>query len=120
MLLASLAAQASPLSAQQIKDLQSLVSQLNPIQQAWVSGYLAAAAQLAGGLPVAPVQQTNESAVLTILYASQTGNAKAVATKVKAAAEQQGIAVKLADIGSYKTTGSGQRKILADCHLHLW
>lgn len=112
MLLASLAAQASPLSAQQIKDLQSLVSQLNPIQQAWVSGYLAAAAQLAGGLSAAPVQQTNESAVLTILYGSQTGNAKAVATKVKAAAEQQGIAVKLADIGSYKTTALAKEKYL--------
>ena len=112
MLFASLAAQASPLSAQQIKDLQSLVSQLNPIQQAWVSGYLAAAAQLAGGLSAAPAQQTNESAVLTILYGSQTGNAKAVATKVKVAAEQQGIAVKLADIGSYKTTALAKEKYL--------
>ena len=112
MLFASLAAQASPLSAQQIKDLQSLVSQLNPIQQAWVSGYLAAAAQLAGGLSAAPAQQTNESAVLTILYGSQTGNAKAVAIKVKVAAEQQGIAVKLADIGSYKTTALAKEKYL--------
>ncbi len=112
MLFASLAAQASPLSAQQIKDLQSLVSQLNPIQQAWVSGYLAAAAELAGGLSAAPAQQTNESAVLTILYGSQTGNAKAVATKVKVAAEQQGIVVKLADIGSYKTTALAKEKYL--------
>ena len=111
MLFASLAAQASPLSAQQIKDLQSLVSQLNPIQQAWVSGYLAAAAQLSGQT-VAPVQQSSESSVLTILYGSQTGNAKAVATKIKAAAEQQGIAVKLADIGSYKTTQLAKEKYL--------
>ncbi len=81
MLFASLAAQASPLSAQQIKDLQSLVSQLNPIQQAWVSGYLAAAAQLALGQAPVAAQQSNESAALTILYASQTGNAKAVATE---------------------------------------
>jgi len=111
MLFASLAAQASPLSAQQIKDLQSLVSQLNPIQQAWVSGYLAAAAQLSGQA-AAPVQQSSESAVLTILYGSQTGNAKAVANKIKAAAEQQGIAVKLTDIGSYKTTQLVKEKYL--------
>jgi sulfite reductase (NADPH) flavoprotein alpha-component len=111
MLFASLAAQASPLSAQQIKDLQSLVSQLNPIQQAWVSGYLAAAAQLSGQA-VAPIQQSHEGAVLTILYGSQTGNAKAVATKVKAAAEQQGIAAKLFDIGSYKTTQLAKEKYL--------
>lgn len=112
MLFASLAAQASPLSAQQIKDLQSLVSQLNPIQQAWVSGYLAAAAQLAGGQTAAVSQQSHESAVLTILYGSQTGNAKAVANKIKAAAEQQGIAVKLTDIGSYKTTQLAKEKYL--------
>jgi sulfite reductase (NADPH) flavoprotein alpha-component len=111
MLFASLTAQASPLSAQQIKDLQSLVSQLNPIQQAWVSGYLAAAAQLSGQAAV-PLQQSSESSVLTILYGSQTGNAKAVATKVKVAAEQQGIAVKLADIGSYKTTQLAKEKYL--------
>jgi sulfite reductase (NADPH) flavoprotein alpha-component len=111
MLFASLAAQASPLSAQQIKDLQALVSQLNPIQQAWVSGYLAAAAQLSGQ-DTAPAQQSGESSVLTILYGSQTGNAKAVATKVKAAAEQQGITVKLTDIGSYKTTQLAKEKYL--------
>jgi sulfite reductase (NADPH) flavoprotein alpha-component len=111
MLFASLAAQASPLSAQQIKDLQSLVNQLNPIQQAWVSGYLAAAAQLSGQV-AAPVQQSSESSVLTILYGSQTGNAKAVANKIKAAAEQQGIAVKLTDIGSYKTTQLVKEKYL--------
>lgn len=111
MLFASLAAQASPLSAAQIKDLQSLVSQLNPIQQAWVSGYLAAAAQLSGQA-AAPVQHSHESAVLTILYGSQTGNAKAVASKVKAAAEQQGIAAKLVDIGSYKTTQLAKEKYL--------
>ena len=112
MLFASLAAQASPLSAQQIKDLQSLVSQLNPIQQAWVSGYLAAAAQLAGGQAPLAAQQGNESAVLTILYGSQTGNAKAVASKIKAAAEQQGMSVKLTDIGSYKTTQLAKEKYL--------
>ncbi|EGM79598.1 sulfite reductase (NADPH) flavoprotein, alpha-component [Rheinheimera sp. A13L] len=112
MLFASLAAQASPLSAQQIKDLQSLVSQLNPIQQAWVSGYLAAAAQLAGGQAPVAAQQSNESAVLTILYGSQTGNAKTVASKIKAVAEQQGISVKLADIGSYKTTQLAKEKYL--------
>lgn len=113
MLLASLTAQASPLSAQQVKDLQALVSQLNPIQQAWVSGYLAAAAQLAGQgtAPVAPVQVA-EAATLTILYASQTGNAKGVASQIKAAAESQGLAVALQDIASYKTTALAKEKFL--------
>jgi sulfite reductase (NADPH) flavoprotein alpha-component len=113
MLLASLTAQASPLSAQQVKDLQALVSQLNPIQQAWVSGYLAAAAQFAGQQAgTVAATQVAEASTLTILYASQTGNAKAVANKIKAAAESRGFAVALADIASYKTTALVKEKFL--------
>jgi sulfite reductase (NADPH) flavoprotein alpha-component len=109
----SLIAPASPLSAQQVQDLQKLVSQLNPIQQAWVSGYLAAAAQLASGSAVAGAATApQQAAVLTILYASQTGNAKGVASKIKAAAEAQGVAVQLQDIASYKTNGLVKEKFL--------
>ncbi|MBU2428495.1 MAG: flavodoxin domain-containing protein, partial [Gammaproteobacteria bacterium] len=113
MLLASLTAQASPLSAQQVKDLQALVSQLNPIQQAWVSGYLAAAAQLAGqNAGTVATTQVAEASTLTILFASQTGNAKAVASKMKGAAESQGFAVVLQDIASYKTNALAKEKFL--------
>ncbi|ALZ74839.1 assimilatory sulfite reductase (NADPH) flavoprotein subunit [Rheinheimera sp. F8] len=109
----SLIAPASPLSAQQVQDLQKLVSQLNPIQQAWVSGYLAAAAQLASGTAVASAATApQQAAVLTILYASQTGNAKGVASKIKAAAEAQGVAVQLQDIASYKTNALAKEKFL--------
>ena len=109
----SLIAPASPLNAQQVQDLQKLVSQLNPIQQAWVSGYLAAAAQLAAGTVVAGASAApQQAAVLTILYASQTGNAKGVASKIKAAAEAQGVAVQLQDIASYKTNGLVKEKFL--------
>jgi len=109
----SLIAAASPLNAQQVQDLQKLVSQLNPIQQAWVSGYLAAAAQLAAGSAVASAAPApQQAAVLTILYASQTGNAKGVASKIKAAAEAQGVAVQLQDIASYKTNGLVKEKFL--------
>lgn len=100
---ASLNALASPLTAQQVQDLQKLVSQLNPIQQAWVSGYLAGAAQSAGtALPNTNAVAAAPS-VLTILFASQTGNAKGVATTLKSAAEQRGLQVNLQDIASYKT-----------------
>jgi sulfite reductase (NADPH) flavoprotein alpha-component len=113
MLLASLTAQASPLSAQQVKDLQALVSQLNPIQQAWVSGYLAAAAQFAGQTAgTVAATQVAEASTLTILYASQTGNAKAVAGKIKTAAESKGFAVAFSDIASYKTNALVKEKFL--------
>ena len=109
MLLSSLVAQASPLSEQQVSQLQGLVSQLNPIQQAWVSGYLAASAQLAGqlsgqlaGQPT--TAQAAASASLTILFGSQTGNARHVAEALAKQAKAKGIVANVVDMAEYKTT----------------
>ncbi|WP_240220411.1 assimilatory sulfite reductase (NADPH) flavoprotein subunit [Rheinheimera hassiensis] len=109
MLLSSLVAQASPLSEQQVSQLQGLVSQLNPIQQAWVSGYLAASAQLAGQLsgqlPGQPATaQAAASASLTILFGSQTGNARHLAEALAKQAQGKGIVAKVVDMAEYKTT----------------
>ncbi len=109
---ASLNALTSPLSAQQVQDLQKLVSQLNPIQQAWVSGFLAGSAQTAGVQMPSAAAASAAPSVLTILFASQTGNAKGVAGKLKAAAEQLGLSVNLQDIASYKTNGLAKEQHL--------
>ena len=105
MLLSSLVAQASPLSEQQVQQLQGLVSQLNPIQQAWVSGYLAASAQLAGqvaGQAAPAAAQAN--AGLTILFGSQTGNARHVAEALAKQAQGKGLTAKVLDMAEYKTS----------------
>lgn len=106
---------ASPLSAEQVTDLQKLVSVLNPIQQAWVSGYLAASANAAmPGAQVAGVApQAGEAAILTILYGSQTGNAKGVANQLKAKAESRGLAVKLVNMADYKPNQLKKEKFIA-------
>lgn len=108
MLLSSLVAQASPLSEQQVSQLQGFVSQLNPIQQAWVSGYLAANAQLAGQLagqvPAQATAQATASASLTILFGSQTGNARHVAATLAKQAQGKGIVANVVDMAEYKTT----------------
>jgi sulfite reductase (NADPH) flavoprotein alpha-component len=103
MLLSSLVAQASPLSEQQVAQLQGLVSQLNPIQQAWVSGYLAASAQLAGQAPGQPAAVAN-NASLTILFGSQTGNARHIAQALGKQAQAKGINANIVDMADYKTT----------------
>jgi len=90
MLLGQLNAAASPLSQEQVQKLQGLVAELNPIQQAWVSGYLAANANSAALGGQAPTAGASDAAPLTILYGSQTGNAKGVATKLKEQAESRG------------------------------
>lgn len=105
MLLSSLVAQASPLSEQQVAQLQGLVSQLNPIQQAWVSGYLAASAQLGGqNISAAPAAVAAPAATLTVLFGSQTGNAKHVAQDIGDAASTKGFTVKVQDLAEYKAT----------------
>ncbi|MFH6951912.1 assimilatory sulfite reductase (NADPH) flavoprotein subunit [Pseudoalteromonas sp. XMcav1-K] len=115
MLLSQLSAQASPLTPEQVQKLQALTAELNPIQQAWVSGYLAANAntaalsgQIAGAAP-----QAGEAAALTILYGSQTGNAKGVANQLKAAAEAKGLAVKLVNMADYKPAQLKKEKFIA-------
>ncbi|MDX1677428.1 assimilatory sulfite reductase (NADPH) flavoprotein subunit [Arsukibacterium sp.] len=104
MLLSSLVAQASPLSEQQVQQLQGLVSQLNPIQQAWVSGYLAASAQLGGAQTAAPAAAAASSASLTIVYGSQTGNARHVAEALASLAKAKNIAAKVIDLADYKSS----------------
>ncbi len=106
---------ASPLSTQQIADLQQLVSALNPIQQAWVSGYLAASAN--AGLPAAQLAGSTvpaeADASLTILYGSQTGNAKSVANQLKSQAESRGLSVKLINMADYKPNQLKKEKFIA-------
>ncbi|WP_163937755.1 assimilatory sulfite reductase (NADPH) flavoprotein subunit [Paraferrimonas sp. SM1919] len=100
MLLKELNALGSPLEQKQIESLQSLVAELNPIQQAWVSGYLAASANQTSTTTVAAAPAV--SVTLTILYASQTGNAQGVATALADQAKAKGFTVRLENIASYK------------------
>ncbi|WP_199610219.1 assimilatory sulfite reductase (NADPH) flavoprotein subunit [Flocculibacter collagenilyticus] len=102
MLLAQLTAESSPLTNEQITKLQGLVAELNPIQQAWVSGYLAANAQLAGGQMPMLASQPQAGDTLTILYGSQTGNAKGIAQALADSARSQGLAVKLTSMADFK------------------
>ncbi len=106
MLLKELSALASPLNDQQIGQLQQAASELSPQQLAWVSGYFWGISQTSGA-----TQPTNQAAAavssqpagkLSIIFASQTGNAKGVAEALKEEAAAAGIAVELFDASDYK------------------
>ncbi|PWI31899.1 sulfite reductase subunit alpha [Vibrio albus] len=107
MLLKELSALSSPLGDQQLQLLQQIAEQMSPQQFAWVSGYLWGLSQnqsVEGGqLPVssAPVA-TQPAGRLTIIYASQTGNAKGVAEALEQKAIAQDIPVSLFSAGDYK------------------
>lgn len=83
------------------------LSGLDHTQLTWVSGYAAglAAGQgtsaVAGGAGV-PADSGQPSSVLTVLYGSQTGNAKELATQFQSKAESAGITSKLVSMADYK------------------
>lgn len=106
MLLKELSALASPLNDQQIGQLQQAASELSPQQLAWVSGYFWGISQTSGATQ--PINQaaaavsSQPAGKLSIIFASQTGNAKGVAEALKEEAAAAGIAVELFDASDYK------------------
>lgn len=92
----------SPLSDEQQRQLGQVLSTLNTQQLAWVSGYLYGLSQTGQQSVATSAAVAAPSGSLTILYGSQTGNAKGVATAIKAQAEALGLPVTLASMADYK------------------
>ena len=91
-----------PLSPEQQAVLQQLSASLTPTQMAWLGGYLTGAAGLVAGQAGAAPAAAAAGPELTILYATQTGNATHVAKLLAAAAQAKGFAVTLKDCANYK------------------
>ncbi|MGL6486661.1 assimilatory sulfite reductase (NADPH) flavoprotein subunit [Aeromonas hydrophila] len=92
----------TPLSDEQQRQLSQALSTLNTQQLAWVSGYLYGLSQASSQPAVTGAAATAPSGNLTILYGSQTGNAKGVASAIKAQAEARGLPVTLTSMADYK------------------
>ncbi|MGU5764433.1 assimilatory sulfite reductase (NADPH) flavoprotein subunit [Aeromonas allosaccharophila] len=92
----------SPLSDEQQRQLGQVLSTLNTQQLAWVSGYLYGLSQTGQQSVAASAAVAAPSGSLTILYGSQTGNAKGVASAIKVLAEARGLPVTLASMADYK------------------
>ncbi|MBV7314669.1 assimilatory sulfite reductase (NADPH) flavoprotein subunit [Shewanella sp. NIFS-20-20] len=88
------------LSEKQREQVSQLTAQLSPLQQAWLSGYLAASCQQAPAT-TEPGAVGVERPQLTLLYGSQTGNGRGVATELAAAIREQGIDVSLVSMADY-------------------
>jgi len=94
----------SALDANQLASLQQSVAGYSSLQLAWASGYLAAKSEQGQNaqLAPAPVSAAAVAKTLTILYASQTGNAKGVAGQLEKSAKAAGINVVLKNIADFK------------------
>ncbi|MFM4943062.1 assimilatory sulfite reductase (NADPH) flavoprotein subunit [Aeromonas bivalvium] len=94
--------QITPLSDEQQRQLSQALATLNSQQLTWVSGYLYGLAQAGGGVAAAPIPAAAAGGSLTILYGSQTGNAKGVASAIHQQAQAQGLPVTLVSMADYK------------------
>ena len=94
----------SALDANQLASLQQSVADYSSLQLAWASGYLAAKSEQGQNAQLAPAATAAAVAAktLTILYASQTGNAKGVAGQLEKSAKAAGITVVLKNIADFK------------------
>lgn len=92
------------LNESQWTQINTAIAPLNRDQLTWMSGYLAGLANQQANIPVAasPVEAVSANKKLTILYGSQTGNAKSIAQEYKAKAENVGISVNLQSMADYK------------------
>ena len=92
----------SPLSGDQQRQLNQVLATLNTQQLAWVSGYLYGLSQ-SGSQPVTGAAASPAAGgSLTILYGSQTGNAKGVASVIQQQAQALGLPVTLISMADYK------------------
>ena len=98
----------APINEQQLSLLQQGSAGLSGQQLSWLSGYFWGLAQ-SGSIAQGVSSQQAELAVatqpagkLTIIFASQTGNAKGVAQSIEQQARERGISVELYDASDYK------------------
>ncbi|WP_134706348.1 NADPH-dependent assimilatory sulfite reductase flavoprotein subunit [Rahnella sp. CJA17(1/100)] len=100
-----------PLTPEQMARLQSAIGDYSPTQMAWLSGYFwGMVNQQPGALAAsAPVQN---AASVTLISASQTGNARRVAEQLRDDLIAAKINVNLVNAGDYKFKQIGQEKLL--------
>jgi len=90
------------LDTNQLASFKQSINDLSPLQLAWASGYLAARAEGASSATAAVAAPSTAPTTLTILYGSQTGNAKGVAKSLAAQAKAEGLNVELKSMGEIK------------------
>jgi sulfite reductase (NADPH) flavoprotein alpha-component len=99
----------APLNLDQVRQLDALARTLTAEQLLWASGYLAGFSQsLAQGVPSAPASTSQ----ITILYGSETGNARMLAKRAHERTQERGLEARLVDMADYKPRDLKDEKLL--------
>ena len=99
------------LASAQLSAITQAIQGLDNQQLSWVSGYIAGLASAQGG-GVATTEAPANQAQLTVLYGSQTGNAKGVAHAFAEKANASGVNAKVVSMADYKP-----RALKAETHV---
>ncbi|WP_421595492.1 NADPH-dependent assimilatory sulfite reductase flavoprotein subunit [Rahnella sp. PD4] len=100
-----------PLTPEQMARLQSAIGDYSPTQMAWLSGYFWGRVNQQPGAVAAP-SPAQTAASVTLISASQTGNARRVAEQLRDDLIAAKINVNLVNAGDYKFKQIGQEKLL--------
>ena len=87
----------APFSAEEISVLNQVVSRMTSLQRSWLVGFFAGFEAAQGAQP-ASVTAAGPRASLTILYATESGNAESLAIKAKKAAQKHGFDARVIDM----------------------
>lgn len=106
------------LPSPQVQQLATLTEQLDGASLWWLSGYAAGLARRSGGAAAQPLAAAPAAAAeptgnrLTIVYGSQTGNAKQVAETLARQVEANGLAVRLLRADAYPQRELAKERLL--------
>ena len=101
-----------PLNPEQLARLQAATTDFTPTQLAWVSGYVWGVLNQHSGAATAVPAQAAEMPGITLISASQTGNARRVAEALRDDLIAAQLNVKLVNAGDYKFKQIASEKLL--------
>ena len=101
-----------PLNPEQMARLQAATTDFTPTQLAWVSGYFWGVLNQHPGAVAAAPAPAAEVPSITLLSASQTGNARRVAEALRDDLQAAQLNVKLVNAGDYKFKQIASEKLL--------
>ncbi|CFQ35080.1 NADPH-dependent assimilatory sulfite reductase flavoprotein subunit [Yersinia bercovieri] len=101
-----------PLSPDQLTRIQAAVGELSPTQMAWLSGYFWGRVDQQPGVVAAPAAVTPPAVTVTLISASQTGNARRLAEQLRDDLLAAKLSVNLVNAGDYKFKQIAQERLL--------
>ena len=87
----------APFSAEELNVLNKVVARTTALQRSWLAGFFAGFEALQGA-QAAPAAAARPRAPLTVLYATESGNAEGLAIKAKKAAQKHGLDARVIDM----------------------